>query len=1079
MSSNDDRHHDEGVEHVAPLTAVQEAMWFLTQLEGEPAYMFQAWLRMRGTLVQNALVRALNEIIRRHSALRTSFFTVRGKPFQRVHARQPAAIEFRSLVGVSEEAAEEELERALREITTRPFDPSRLPLIRWILFKVAEDEHLMLHSEHHLIHDGCSFVIFAEELTQLYRAYAKGESVELPPPSMQYWEFAEIDRQTSDERIHEGLEYWREQLSDLPCALSLPLDHPRPAVQRFHGSTHDFVMDPNLARRVREVTAQSRTTLFTFMFAGFAILLQRYSGETDIVVGSGVANRSGPEAERMIGMLVNTVALRVPLDDDPTIKELIERVQDVVFNALDHEDVPFSNVVRDLKVSRTLSVNPITPILFSFHDAPMARFDDDALSIDVHEGLNTGAAKVDLDIVVVASTWRRILGPPPSEPDSIRLIWDFSTELFERQTIERMAEHYLDILSQLCELAPTRRISDITLTDATVQLALEQFSGTVVPRPPATVIDLVEAQVARTPDATALVDGTREITYAALNRRANQLARELRRQGIDVGSRVGVCLSRSPELVTALLAVLKAGAAYVPLDPSFPEQRLVWTITDARLSAIIGSGPAAAAPVTPPEDVVWVSIDDDAWTSHEADNLNEPIHERDLGHILYTSGSTGTPRGVGIEHRSLVNFIEATVNDFGVTASDRIPQLASFAFDTHAEEIFVSLTQGARLVLDIEPTEPQEFFRLVGERDITVLDLPTGFWSEAMRAFDRDGGSFPSTVRLVPIGGEAVSAAAAASWYRVTQGQVRLRNGYGPTETTGVAAATDLSADDCTSGRRPPIGRPLKNVRAYVVDSELRPLPVGVPGELLIGGVAVARGYVDRPAWTAERFLPDPFTKDSGSRLYRTGDRVRWLNDGRLEFIGRVDEQIKIRGFRIEPAEVEAALRSSGSVEDAIVVVREENESERRLIAYLVGWDGETPSASEIRDGLLGELPNYMVPSIFVPLGCRPMTPTGKLDTRALPATPARQASAEHAAPASTEEAVLVEIWRQVLKVEGIGVTDNFFELGGDSLLSMQVIAAARERGIQFSLTDIFERQTIRSLAAAAVPTVDLSAGVN
>ncbi|MFI6527659.1 amino acid adenylation domain-containing protein [Streptomyces uncialis] len=1063
-----DPHQDAPVEHVAPLTGVQEGMWFLSQLEGQPAYMFQAWLTLRGRLDRDALQRALDEVIRRHSALRTTFATDQGRPYQRVHAPVPAAVEVRSVAGLSEQEQQNAYDQAVREVVTRPFDPARLPLIRWTLFEVAKDEHRLLQSEHHLIHDGGSFVIFADEFVRLYHAYSHGKPDPLPPPSAQYWQYAEEDRQELAERLPEGLEYWRKQLSDLPDSLALPLDRPRPAVQRFHGSTHDFVMDPELARRVRASAKDRQVTLFGYMLAALGVLLRRYSDETDLVIGSGVANRSNPSAQRMIGMLVSTVMLRVPLADDPTVGTLLERTHTVLCDALDNQDIPFSNVVRDLRISRSLSVNPVTPVLFSFHDLPMSRIDDDALTIDVHEGLNAGAAKVDLDIVVIPSTRRRILGPPTDEPDSIRLIWDFSTELFDRTTIERMATHYCDILAQMCALGPDGRVSDIALRDATVEQALADFSGTAVTRPEGrTMVDLFEAQVARAPDAVALESGARRVTYAELNRWANQLARELRARGVGAEDTVGVCLHRSPELVLALLGALKAGAAYVPLDPSLPGQRLTWLAADAAVSAVVGRAPGEG-PLALPQGAVWVSLDDEAWTRHDGDNLPVPRHERALCHVLYTSGSTGTPRGVGIEHRSLVNFVEATADDFGITPADRVLQMASFAFDTHAEEIFVTLTRGATLVLGVEPAEPRTFLRQVDEADVTVMGLPTAFWSEIVRFLDTAEVPLPERVRLVPVGGEAVSVVSAAAWHRVAQGRVRLRNGYGPTETTGVATATDLTADDLVSGRRPPIGRPMPNVRVYVVDDALRALPVGVPGELLIGGVAVARGYAGRPGWTAERFVPDPFSARAGERAYRTGDRARWLPDGRLEFLGRSDDQIKIRGYRIEPTEVERALRETGVAQDAVAVVVDDDRGQRRLAAYLLGWDGQAPTVSEIRDTLLTALPNYMVPAIFVPLERIPRTVQGKTDLRALPKPPTERPTTGRVAPASDLEAALVGIWQRVLGVETVGCTDNFFDLGGDSLLCMQMIAAADGHGISLTLTDAFEHQTIRSLATAA-----------
>ncbi|MEI5100667.1 condensation domain-containing protein [Streptomyces sp. PmtG] len=799
-----DPHPEAPVEHVAPLTGVQQGMWFLTQLEGQPAYMFQAWLTLRGRLDRDALRRTLDELIRRHSVLRTTFATDQGRAYQRVHAPVPADIEVRSVTALSEAERQDAYDLAVREVVTRPFDPTRLPLIRWTLFEVAEDEHRLLQSEHHLIHDGGSFVIFADEFVRLYHAYSHGQPDPLPPPSAQYWSYAEEDRLELAERLPEGLEYWRKQLRDLPGTLTLPLDRPRPAVQRFHGSTHDFVMDPELARRVREEAKDRQVTLFGYMLAALAVLLRRYSDETDLLIGSGVANRSHPSAQRMIGMLVSTVTLRIPLADDPTVDTLLQRTHTVLCDALDNQDIPFSDVVRDLRIGRTLSINPLTPVLFSFHDLPMTRLDDDALTIDVHEGLNAGAAKVDLDIVVIPSTRRRILGPPTDEPDSIRLIWDFSTELFDRSTIERMATHYCDILAQMCALGPEAPVSGIALRDATVDQALARFSGSTVTRPEGrTMVDLFEAQAARTPDAIALESGARRVTYAELNAWANQLARELRARGVGAEHSVGVCLRRSPELVLALLGVLKAGAAYVPLDPSLPPQRLAWLATDAAVSAVVGRAPGEA-PLPVPDTAVWVSLDDEAWTRHSADDLDVPRHDGALCHILYTSGSTGTPRGVGIAHRSLVNFVEATADDFRVTPADRVLQLASFAFDTHAEEIFVTLARGATLVLGVEPAEPRTFLRQVDEAAVTVMGLPTAFWSEVVRHLDAAGQPLPQSVRLVPVGGEAVSAVAAAAWHRVTGGEVRLRNGYGPTETTGVATATDLTADDLVSGRRPP-----------------------------------------------------------------------------------------------------------------------------------------------------------------------------------------------------------------------------------------------------------------------------------
>jgi amino acid adenylation domain-containing protein len=1049
-----------------PLSFSQKRLWFLEQLEPETRIYNDVFgRRLLGALDVAALDAALHGVVRRHEALRTVFVEEAGEPVQVVLDRHPVRLDVRDLSGVPEEERMAAVRRIADEVTYAPFDLARGPLLRPTLLRLDRDDHALLLPVHHIVTDGWSQGVFWRELQALYAAAREGRPSPLPPPTLQFGDFAVWQQEhLAGGALERQLAYWKDRLRGAPTLLALPTDRPRPAEQSYRGAAHDFAVPEDASARLGALAHSAGATLFMAALAVLGALLGRYTGEDDVVVGSPIASRTRPELEDVVGLFANTLAVRVDLSGDPTFRELLGRVRDAVFEDFAHQDLPFEKIVEELRVERSLSYNPVYQVLLVHQNAPRSRAGFTGLDMHPLE-LEHRKSKLDLALTLFG-TERGILGG-----------WEYSTELFDRDTIVRLTDHFLVLLAAAAE-DPDRRLSELPLVrpEERTRVLHAWSAGGGAEAYTAPVHALFRAQAARTPDAVAVASGDGVLTYRELSRAAGRLAHHLRARGVGPESRVGVCVERSPEMLAALLGVLGAGAAYVPLDPRSPRDRLALMLEDAGISVLLTQARLfAGLPGSAAADAVFLDADRAAIEAWPDTPPEVEVSAENAAYVVYTSGSTGRPRGVVVPHGALAGFVAAAREAYGIGAGDRVLQFASIAFDAAAEEIWPALLSGARLVLRTEEMldSPRIFLDACRDRGITVLDLPTAYWHELAAGLadeDGDGAELPAGVRLVIIGGERALPERLRAWRERTGARVRLVNTYGPTEATVVATLADLrgGGDADAAPGHVPIGRPLGHARAYVLDARGEPAPVGVPGELYLGGGGLARGYLGDPARTAAAFVPDPFSDGAGARLYRTGDRVRWLADGTLEFIGRTDHQVKIRGFRVEPGEVEAALARQPGVEDAAVVARDDGAGQPRLVAYVVPDRAAPPTVAALRAALGAALPPYMLPAAWVTLETLPLTRNGKVDRRALPAPESVPAEREPgaAAPRSGVERDVAEAWREVLGIESVGLDDNFFDLGGHSLLLARLRSRLQGRfPREVSVVVLFRYPTVRSLS--------------
>ena len=1035
-----------------PLSFAQQRLWMVHQMDpASAAYNIAYALRLRGPLDVDALGRALTALVRRHEALRTVFPARDGVPVQLVRPAAPVVPAEMDLRPLPSEARETESARLAREEAALPFDLAAGPLLRVTVLRMADHEAILLLTLHHIVGDGWSQDVLVRDLSALYTAASEGREAALPPLPIQYADFAAWQRRwLTGEVLEQQLGYWRRRLDGAPPLLELPTDRPRTGSPGREAATHVFVLSPETSQALRALAVREGTTPFVTLLAAFKAVLARWTGQDDVVVGTPVAGRSRMEVEDLIGFFVNVLVLRTDLSGDPSFRALMARVRDGVLEAYAHQDLPFERLVDEVQPARNLTNTPLFQALFSFQVSTR-----DALRLGVLEleRVPGGAesAKYDLSLAM------------GDDGEEMAGSFTYRTGLFDAATVERMAAHLTRLLDAVSADADVRTPALELMGEAERRQVLEAWNQTEAAYPADVCIHhLFEAQARRTPDAPAAVFEDEALTYGELNARANRLAQRLLRLGAGPDVPVALCLERGLEMIVAVLGILKAGGAYVALAPTLPMERLGFMLRDSGAAALVTHRALADALST--ADVPTVLLDDaDALADEPATDPKTAVRPEHLAYAVYTSGSTGTPKAVGVEHRQLAGYLSGLRDRLGLEAGASYATVSTLSADLGNTVVFSALAWGGTLhVIGEERLFSGEALAEYFERHrIDALKI-----TPSHLAALQGGVADPRRVmprRWLVLGGEASGLAWADELLRLAPAGCALFNHYGPTETTVGALAFRMTPErpETPSGTLV-LGRPLSNYRAYVVDAALRPVPEGVAGELLIGGAGVSRGYLGRPALTAEKFVPDPFGTRPGARLYRTGDRGRWRADGLLEFIGRFDDQVKIRGFRIEPGEVQAALRAHPAVRDCVVVAREDVPGEPRLVAYVVGRAEAEPLRAHLRQ----RLPEHMVPAAFVALEGLPMTSNGKLDHRALPAPEPAPAGERSAAPRTPVEAALAEVWREVLGVEAVGREDGFFELGGHSLLIVRLQARLRERlGREVSIVDLFRHPTVAALA--------------
>ena len=1061
-----------------PLAYSQERVWFIQQLAPENlSYHFHLALSFRGRIDVGALERSLTEVVRRHEILHTTFPTVAERPVQRVGRPWRVRLPVVDLSRLPEDerpgAARRWMERHFRE----RFDLARLPLVRWTLLRLAPGEHLLVHVEHHIIHDGWSVNVLLRELLALYRAEVSGQGAILPELPVQFADYAAWQREwMKGDEARAQLAFWKERLKGSRPVLDLPLDRPRPPVQRFRGAAPRFTIPGALYRPLRELARREGATLFMAMLAGFDVLLARYARQEDVSVGTGIATRRHRELEGVLGMFVNSVVLRTDLGGDPTFRELLGRVRAATLAAYANQDIPFDAVVDAVRPERLPGHNPLFQAMFSFHDSAAPALRLPGLEMELTVGLSNGSAKFDLNVIAIPHADRPAYHAPGTDPEAVTLVWEYDSDLFDASTMERMFSHFRTLLESAVG-DPDARVSELRLLGEEERARLVEAGEARRSFPVAGTLQAgLEAWAARTPGAVAVRCAGEAVTYGELNARANRLAHHLRRRGVEEGTRVGVALDRSVEMVVGIVGILKAGGVYVPLDPAYPAERLAFLLEDSGAPVLVATQRLLASLPPFAGAAVLLDADADAIGRESAKDPRTTAGPSSPAYVIYTSGSTGTPKGVVVTHANVLRLFAATREWFGFGEGDAWTLFHSYAFDFSVWEMWGALLHGGRIV--VVPfgvsRDPEAFRALLAREGVTVLNqTPSAFrqLAEADRLARADDGEL--ALRWVVFGGEALEPAMLRPWVeRHGDERPRLVNMYGITETTVHVTYRPVTREDVRRGAGSPIGVPIPDLALHLLDSRLQPVPTGIPGEICVGGAGVAQGYLDRPELTCERFVPDPFAAmaHGGARLYRSGDLARRLASGELEYLGRADQQVKVRGFRIEPGEIEAALLGLPGVAEAVVAARADGAGEARLVAYVVAAAGEAaPPPAALRERLLRSLPEHMVPAAFVPLEALPLTAHGKLDRAALPAPGAGAlGGAAYAAPRTPTEGVLVEVWREVLGVERLGIDDNYFAVGGDSIRSVRMVAEARRRGVELSLPQIFQHQTVRELAGVA-----------
>ncbi|MBH8561819.1 amino acid adenylation domain-containing protein [Nostoc sp. CENA67] len=1040
-----------------PLSFAQQRLWFLDQLEPDNStYNLSLCVRLQGVLNIAALEHSLNEIVRRHEVLRTTFTAVNGQPVQIIASILSINLPILDLSKLSKSAQEIEIKKLVKQQAQQSFNLTSAPLFNAIILQISEQEYVLVFTIHHIIADGWSTGIIVQELTALYESFCTNKPSSLKELPIQYADFAVWQREwLQKEVLSSQINYWKQQLSGSLPVLELPTDRPRPAIQTFVGGKQSFQISSSLTAALKTLSRKEGVTLFMTLLAAFQTLLYRYTQQEDILVGSPIANRNRVEIEGLIGFFVNTLVLRTDLSGNPSFQELLKRVREVTLGAYTHQDLPFEQLVEELQPERNLSYTPLFQVMFALQNAPLEELKLPGLSINLEE-VNTEKSAFDLTLFLTESN-QGLMG-----------VFEYNSDLFDAETISRMQGHFQTLLEGIVA-HPNQQLSDLPILTVLEQQLFTDWNKTKIEYPCVCIHQLFEAQVERTPNTVAVVFENEQLTYRELNTKANQLAHYLQNLGVGPEVLVGICVERSLEMVVGLLGILKAGGAYVPLDSAYPQERLMGMLSDAEISVLLTQKPLLEN--LPLHNAQVVSLDIE-WEriSQQCDRYQfNTVTPENLAYIIYTSGSTGKPKGVQISHGAVVNFLMAMRQTPGLTEEDILLSVTTLSFDIAALEIYLPLIVGAQVVIASrqESSDGIQLVKRLNSCGATVMQATPATWRMLLSA----GWSGNQQLKIL-CGGEALDYTLAQ---QLLQRCKELWNMYGPTETTIWSAIHQIENNVF-------VGHPIANTEFYILDSYHQLLPIGVAGELHIGGAGLARGYLNRPELTAQKFIANPFNSDATSRLYKTGDLVRYHPDGTIEFLGRIDNQFKLRGFRIELGEIEATINQHQFVQASAVVVREDEPGDQQLIAYVVIKPEQTLAIADLRRLLAEKLPNYMVPSTFVMLENLPLTPNGKIDRRALPAPDTNRTNIEEivVAPRNSIEEVIAEIWKQVIGLEQVGINDNFFELGGHSLLATQVISRLRKTfEIDLSLRSLFASPTIAELAKTIQQTIKAKLGLN
>ncbi len=1027
-----------------PMSYAQQRLWFLDQLQGKSTeYNIPETLRLQGELDYEALQRALTAIVERHEVLRTRFAEdANGQPIQIIDPESRVMLQIEDLSKLDGPSQQAQITAAKKKEQEQPFDLAIGPLVRMKLFKLGEREHILLRTFHHIVTDGWSQGIFNREFMLLYEAFHEGQPDPLRPLSLQYADFALWQRKWLDQTLADQLAYWKQQLAEIPEELALAKDRPRPPRQTFAADACQIQLSKDQTAALKRLSQGNQATLFMTLLAAFATLLQRYSGQDDIVLGSPIANRQEEQLEQLMGFFVNSLVLRVRVNPALTFSELLRDVRKMALDAYRHQDLPFERLVEELSPQRSLNKTPLYQVLFSLQNAPAQAPTLKGLAMEhlPGEGLHTH-----FDMELQAMEHSGVFG----------LYWIYNRDLFDRHRIEQMARHYTRLLDAMAA-APNVPIFQLGMLDESERQQLvcdwNQTNREYATEP--ALHSLFEAQAEQTPDAPAVICGKHRLSYRELNENANQLAHYLLKLGVGPELRVGICVERSTEMITAMLGVLKAGGAYVPLDPKYPAERLSYMLEDSQAKVLLTQNALRSQLPAFAGTVVELDSRHNEITAMRSQNPATHVVDGNLAYVIYTSGSTGKPKGVAISHASAATFVRWSQEVFSSEELSRVLASTSICFDLSIFEIFVPLSCGGCVVVAGNALDLAE---TANAQDVSLVNTVPS----AMRELVRMKG-IPASVRVINLAGEALSGAQVREIYEET-GVEKVFNLYGPSEDT--TYSTYACVPRTHKGNAAPIGKPIANSQVYVLDAWMNVVPAGVAGQLYIGGAGLARGYLNRPALTAELFVPDPFSANAGSRLYRTGDLVKWNADGNLEFLGRADDQVKIRGFRIELGEIEAVLQQRPEVEHAVVMARDDGSGEKRLTAYVVAHGQQDAVSRALREYLSEKLPAHMSPAHYVFLDCLPLTQNGKVNRKALP-NPQQPATAIYVAPRTEMQHAIARIWQEALAVQRVGLDDNFFDLGGHSLLVARVRFTLREKlGRNIALVDFFTYPTVRALA--------------